>query len=221
MWYIFVTRYLGILRARDIEWNGQSYFRIPCMSPNSWDCGSSRNAFVHTASWISLQSTHGFKACVASYPPGGVGLCDALRSFLRVRWSACIHYLLAKQHGTGGSARSFGIADFHDHCTGGFHPWLVGQHCDLGGAHCHFDRPLPSVREAHLWGTNGQVSGLSCWDREAGYLAAGVIRVPAWFQILLERFWSCFMSQREGVRWEWVFEIAYFSTLLLAGFLGS
>ena len=120
----------------------------------------SRSAPIEARPQITLRCLNGFQACVASYPPGGIGLCDAVRSFLRVRWSACIHYLLAKQHGTGGSARSFGIADFHDHCTGGFHPWLVGQHCDLGGAHCHLDRPLPSVREAHLWGTNGQVSGL-------------------------------------------------------------
>ena len=104
--------------------------------------------------------TNGFQACAASYPPPGIGLCDFVRSVLRVWWPTRVHQLSAK-HRTSSSARSAWAADFDDHCFGGVHSGLVGQHRDSGRALRHPHYPVPAVREAQVWGEDGhqEVSG--------------------------------------------------------------
>ena len=42
------------------------------------------------------------------------------------------------------------LADFDDHCFGGFHSGLVGQHRDSGRALRHPHYHLPAVREAQV-----------------------------------------------------------------------
>ena len=98
--------------------------------------------------------TNDFQACAASYPPPGIGLCDFVRSVFRVWWPTRVNQLSAK-HRTSSSARSAWAADFDDHCFGGVHSGLVGQHRDSGRALRHPHYPVPAVREAQVWGEDG------------------------------------------------------------------
>ena len=103
--------------------------------------------------------SNGFQACAFAYPSLGTGLCDLLRSVLRLWWPTCANQLFAK-HRTSSSARGAGATDFHDHCFGGFHSWLVGQHRVGGCALRHPHHPVLAIWEAQVRNRHGQeVSG--------------------------------------------------------------